>query len=58
MADEQANRDRSQGSATDKEAERIARESGLPKEQVEQIARGTDPGTDLDEVAGAAARWS
>ena len=58
MAEEQAEKNELPGSVTSKEVERIARDSGAQKEQVERLARGTDLGTDLDEVAGAAARWS
>ena len=43
---------------TDAEVERVAHNSGASKEQVEQLARATDPDTDLDDVAAAAARWS
>ena len=42
----------------DCDAERIARENGISKEQVEQLARATDTDTKLSDAAGAAARWS
>lgn len=41
------------------ELKRIAAEQGLSEDQVKQLARSTGTeGTDLDEAAAAAARWS
>lgn len=45
-------------SSSETEVEAIAQETGASEEQVAQLARVTENGTDLQNAAAAAARWS
>lgn len=45
-------------SPSDEHLESVARESGASKDQVAQLGRAKQAGTDLDDAGAAAARWS
>ena len=58
MPDAEAKADQQPAVRRDDDLESVARESGASEEQVAQLRRATESETELDDAAGAAARWS